>query len=135
MRQIRDRAQRELDRLDEIWTTFTKGLAPKRLIVDENLYRELVDRYGEYFDRSHGRRGRSEAIENFDIDAEAEALREIIRSGKGQKKPRAQAAQGRRRVPAVRQLADGHGARRRPGDPAGLRRWFSSTVAGSRPPT
>ena len=45
MRQIRDRAQRELDRLDEIWTTFTK-LAPKQLIIDESLYRELVDRYG-----------------------------------------------------------------------------------------
>ena len=26
-------------------------------------------------------------IENFDIDAEAESLREVIRSGKGQKKP------------------------------------------------
>ena len=38
MRQLRDRAQRELDRLDEIWTTFTK-LAPKQLIVDETLYR------------------------------------------------------------------------------------------------
>ena len=54
MRQLRDRAQRELDRLDEIWTTFTK-LAPKQLIVDEVLYRELIDRYGEYFQRRHGR--------------------------------------------------------------------------------
>ena len=44
---LRDRAQRELDRLEEIWTTFTK-LAPKQLIVDEVLYRELVDRYGEF---------------------------------------------------------------------------------------
>src|SRR5439155_7166826 len=44
MRQLRDRAQRELDRLDEIWTTFTK-LAPKQLIVDDVLYRELQDRY------------------------------------------------------------------------------------------
>ena len=54
MRQLRDRAQRELDRLEEIWTTFTK-LAPKQLIVDEVLYRELVDRYGEYFAGRHGR--------------------------------------------------------------------------------
>src|SRR6266852_4734528 len=47
MRQLRDRAQRELDRLDEIWSTFTK-LDSKQLIADEQLYRDLVDRYGEY---------------------------------------------------------------------------------------
>ena len=88
MRQLRDRAQRELDRLDEIWTTFTK-LAPKQLIVDETLYRELVDRYGEYFTGAMGAESIQKLIENFDIDAEAELLREIIRSGKGQKKLRA----------------------------------------------
>ena len=41
MRQLRDRAQRELDRLDEIWTTFTK-LSVKQLIVDEMLYRDVI---------------------------------------------------------------------------------------------
>ena len=88
MRQLRDRAQRELDRLDEIWSTFTK-LAPKQLIVDENLYREIVDRYGEYFEGSMGAESIQKLIQNFDIDAEAESLREVIRSGKGQKKLRA----------------------------------------------
>jgi DNA-directed RNA polymerase subunit beta' len=88
MRQLRDRAQRELDRLDEIWTTFTK-LAPKQLIVDENLYRELIDRYGEYFTGAMGAESIQKLMQNFDIDAEAESLREVIRSGKGQKKLRA----------------------------------------------
>ncbi|MCV7298180.1 DNA-directed RNA polymerase subunit beta' [Mycobacterium barrassiae] len=88
MRQIRDRAQRELDRLEEIWTTFTK-LAPKQLIVDEVLYRELVDRYGEYFTGAMGAEAIKKLIENFDIDAEAEELRDVIRNGKGQKKLRA----------------------------------------------
>jgi DNA-directed RNA polymerase subunit beta' len=88
MRQLRDRAQRELDRLEEIWTTFTK-LAPKQLIVDELLYREIVDRYGEYFQGAMGAESIKKLIENFDIDAEAENLREVIRSGKGQKKLRA----------------------------------------------
>ena len=88
MRQMRDRAQRELDRLEEIWTTFTK-LAPKQLIVDELLYREIVDRYGEYFQGAMGAESIKKLIENFDIDAEAENLREVIRSGKGQKKLRA----------------------------------------------
>jgi DNA-directed RNA polymerase subunit beta' len=88
MRQLRDRAQRELDRLDEIWTTFTK-LAPKQLIVDEVLYRELQDRYGEYFQGAMGAESIKKLIENFDIDAEAESLRDTIKNGKGQKKLRA----------------------------------------------
>ncbi len=88
MRQMRDRAQRELDRLEDIWNTFTK-LAPKQLIVDENLYRELVDRYGEYFTGAMGAESIQKLIENFDIDAEADSLRDVIRNGKGQKKLRA----------------------------------------------
>ena len=88
MRQLRDRSQRELDRLDEIWTTFTK-LAVKQLIVDENLYREIVDRYGEYFTGAMGAESIQKLIENFDIDAEAESLRDTIKNGKGQKKLRA----------------------------------------------
>jgi DNA-directed RNA polymerase subunit beta' len=88
MRQLRDRAQRELDRLDEIWTTFTK-LAVKQLIVDENLYRELVDRYGEYFTGAMGAESIQKLIETFDIEAEAESLRDTIKNGKGQKKLRA----------------------------------------------
>ena len=88
MRQLRDRAQRELDRLEEIWTTFTK-LAPKQLIVDELIYRELIDRYGEYFTGAMGAESIQKLMQTFDIDAEAESLRETIRSGKGQKKLRA----------------------------------------------
>ena len=88
MRQLRDRAQRELDRLEEIWNTFTK-LAPKQLIVDEVLYRELVDRYGEYFPGAMGAESIKKLIENFDIDAEADSLRDVIKNGKGQKKLRA----------------------------------------------
>ncbi|MCF6389328.1 DNA-directed RNA polymerase subunit beta' [Mycobacterium sp. MBM] len=88
MRQIRDRAGRELERLDEIWNTFTK-LAPKQLIVDEVLYRELIDRYGEYFEGAMGAESIKKLIETFDIDAEAESLRDTIKNGKGQKKLRA----------------------------------------------
>jgi len=88
MRQLRDRAQRELDRLDEIWDAFTK-LAVGQLIVDEQLYRELYDRYGDYFTGAMGAEAIQKLLETFDIEAEAENLRETIRSGKGQKKLRA----------------------------------------------
>ena len=88
MRQIRDRAQREIDRLDEVLDTFRK-LEPKQLITDELLYRELRDRYGEYFTGGMGAESIKALIENMDLDAEAEDLRETIRSGKGQRKIRA----------------------------------------------
>ncbi|MDT5028560.1 MAG: DNA-directed polymerase subunit beta, partial [Micromonosporaceae bacterium] len=88
MRQIRDRAQREIDRLDEVLDTFRK-LDRKQLITDELLYRELRDRFGEYFVGAMGAEAIKALVQNLDLDAEADSLRETIRSGKGQRKIRA----------------------------------------------
>ncbi|HEV2089303.1 MAG TPA: DNA-directed RNA polymerase subunit beta' [Cryptosporangiaceae bacterium] len=88
MRQLRDRSQREIDRLDEVLDTFRK-LDVKQLIPDELLFRELRDRFGEYFSGGMGAESLQKLIENFDLSGEAELLRETIRSGKGQKKIRA----------------------------------------------
>ncbi|MBX6750382.1 MAG: DNA-directed RNA polymerase subunit beta' [Micromonosporaceae bacterium] len=88
MRQIRDRAQREIDRLDEVLETFRK-LEPKQLITDEMLYRELRDRFGMYFTGAMGAEAIKALVQNLDLEAEAEALRETIRTGKGQRKIRA----------------------------------------------
>ncbi|AFR47657.1 MULTISPECIES: DNA-directed RNA polymerase subunit beta' [Gordonia] len=88
MRRMRDAAQRELDGLEEIWDKFVK-LSLGDLIIDEKLYRQLEERYGEYFQGSMGAEAIKKLLETFDIDAEAESLRETIRSGKGQKKLRA----------------------------------------------
>ena len=88
MKQLRDRAQREIDRLDEVWSRF-KNLKVQDLEGDELLYREMRDRFGTYFDGSMGAAALQKRLENFDLDEEAERLREIIRTGKGQKKTRA----------------------------------------------
>ncbi|PZG44982.1 DNA-directed RNA polymerase subunit beta' [Spongiactinospora gelatinilytica] len=88
MRQLRDRAQRELDRLEEVWSRF-KNLKVQDLEGDELLYREMRDRFGRYFRGGMGAQAIQERLVNFDLDAEAENLRETIRSGKGQKKARA----------------------------------------------
>jgi DNA-directed RNA polymerase subunit beta' len=88
MRQLRDRAQREIDRLEEVMDTFRK-LEVKQLISDELLYRELRDRFGDYFTGGMGAEALQTLVQNFDLEAEAESLRETIRSGKGQKKIRA----------------------------------------------
>ncbi|QVQ51030.1 DNA-directed RNA polymerase subunit beta' [Spiractinospora alimapuensis] len=88
MRQIRDKAQRELDRLEEVWTRF-KNLKVQDLEGDEMLYREMRDRFGKYFRGGMGAQAIQERLASFDLDAEAEKLRETIRTGKGQKKARA----------------------------------------------
>ncbi|SDQ82837.1 DNA-directed RNA polymerase subunit beta' [Thermostaphylospora chromogena] len=88
MRQIRERAQRELDRLEEVWTRF-KNLKVQDLEGDEQLYREMRDRFGRYFRGGMGAQAIQERLATFDLNAEAEKLRETIRNGKGQKKARA----------------------------------------------
>ncbi|MET7299233.1 DNA-directed RNA polymerase subunit beta' [Embleya sp. NPDC005575] len=88
MKQLRDRNQRELDRLDDVWTRF-KNLKVQDLEGDEILFREMRDRFGTYFMGGMGAQALQRRLESFDLDAEAEKLREIIRTGKGQKKTRA----------------------------------------------
>ena len=88
LKQLRDRAQRELDRLEDVWTRF-KNLKVQDLEGDEMLYREMRDRFGVYFDGGMGAAAIQKRLESFDLEAEAERLREIIRTGKGQKKTRA----------------------------------------------
>ncbi|GAB4008488.1 hypothetical protein GCM10029992_64990 [Glycomyces albus] len=88
MRQIRDKAQREIDRLDEVMDTFRK-LEVRQLIGDEMLYRELQQRFGEYFSGGMGAEAIKNLLETLDLNDEAESLREVIATGKGQKKLRA----------------------------------------------
>ncbi len=87
-RQIRDRAQRQIDRLDEVLDTFRK-LKVRDLIIDEVLYRELEDRFGDYFHGGMGAEALKQIISDFDIDRETEILRDTIKNGKGQRKIRA----------------------------------------------
>jgi len=88
MRQLRDRAQKELDRLEEVWSRF-KNLKVQDLEGDELLYREMRDRFGRYFRGGMGAQAIQERLANFDLEAEAQRLRDTIRTGKGQKKARA----------------------------------------------
>ncbi len=87
-RQIRDRVQKELDRLEEVWSRF-KGLKVQDLEGDELLYREMRDRFGRYFRGGMGAQAIQERLAGFDLEDEAQRLRDTIRTGKGQKKARA----------------------------------------------
>ncbi|RYP82938.1 DNA-directed RNA polymerase subunit beta' [Nocardioides guangzhouensis] len=88
MKQLRDRAQRELDRLEEVWSTF-KSLKVQDLMGDELLYREMKNWFGKYFEGHMGATAIQKRLETFDIEAEVESLRETIATGKGQRKVRA----------------------------------------------
>ncbi|GGO72575.1 DNA-directed RNA polymerase subunit beta' [Nocardioides deserti] len=88
MKQLRDRAQREIDRLDEVWSTF-KSLKVQDLMGDEMLYREMKNWFGKYFEGHMGATAIQKRLESFDIAAEVESLRDTIANGKGQKKVRA----------------------------------------------
>jgi DNA-directed RNA polymerase subunit beta' len=88
MAQIRRRADAEIARLEEVWDRF-KNLKVQDLEGDELLYREMRDRFGIYFAGGMGAAAIQRRLETFDLEAEAEKLREIIRTGKGQRKTRA----------------------------------------------
>ena len=88
MKQVRDRSQRELDRLDEVWSRF-KNLKVQDLEGDELLYREMKNWFGKYFEGHMGATAIQKRLQTFDLDAEVESLRETIATGKGQRKVRA----------------------------------------------
>ncbi|MFI7062021.1 DNA-directed RNA polymerase subunit beta' [Kribbella sp. NPDC050124] len=88
VKQLRDRAQREIDRLDEVWTRF-KNLKVQDLEGDEILYRAMKERFGKYFEGAMGAAAIQRRLETFDLKAEADNLRETIKTGKGQRKTRA----------------------------------------------
>ena len=87
-KQIRDRAGKEIDRLEEVWSRF-KNLKVQDLEGDELLYRDMRDRFGRYFRGGMGAQAIQDRLASFDLEAEAQNLRETIRTGKGQKKARA----------------------------------------------
>ncbi len=98
-RKVREGAERELaamrrssdkkvDHLDRVFDRF-KTLKVQDLEGDELLYREMRDRFGMYFSGGMGAAAIQARLSNFDLEAEAELLREVVRSGKGQRKTRA----------------------------------------------
>jgi DNA-directed RNA polymerase subunit beta' len=88
MNVIRKRSDQHSERLEQVWDRF-KNLKVQDLEGDEILYREMRDRFGLYFEGSMGAAALQKRLDTFDLDAESELLREVIATGKGQKKTRA----------------------------------------------
>ena len=77
---LRDRFDQELDVAKRAWEEF-KDLHPRKIIEDEVLWRELRDRYDEYFEGGTGADAIKSLIEGLDFDEEEVKLRDAIENG------------------------------------------------------
>jgi DNA-directed RNA polymerase subunit beta' len=81
-------ANNELEHLDKVMTTFKK-LQPKQLVQEELVYRDMRDRFGDYFQGGMGAEAVRDLLDALDLEVEAAELRTAITDTKGQKKQRA----------------------------------------------
>ncbi|HVE75250.1 MAG TPA: DNA-directed RNA polymerase subunit beta' [Actinomycetota bacterium] len=89
-RQIKDidvRLERETALIKETWDVF-RNLTARQLVDNEIVWRELRDRFGDYFRGGMGAEAIKELIHSLNLKEEEERLQEIVRTGKGQKKAR-----------------------------------------------
>jgi DNA-directed RNA polymerase subunit beta' len=89
----REAAVDSINRLEQVWLLF-KELEPKLIVNDEQIFRELKDRFGSpygfgvYFRGGMGAESIRDLLRDLDLNAEADSLRETIRTSKGQKQQR-----------------------------------------------
>ena len=89
---IRERYEAEAEVVERAFEEF-KDLFARKIIEDELLWREMVDRYGEYFDGGMGADAIARLIDQLDFDEEEEKLRHQIDPPEGQKPLSAQRKQ------------------------------------------
>ncbi|MDQ4025756.1 MAG: DNA-directed RNA polymerase subunit beta', partial [Actinomycetota bacterium] len=87
-KEVRERAERNIGLVQATIDAF-KDLAPKQIVDDEVLWRELRDRFGDYFKGGMGAEAIKDLLAGLDLDGEAEFLRDQIKTAKGQKRQRA----------------------------------------------
>jgi DNA-directed RNA polymerase subunit beta' len=73
----REQYEMELDVLDRAWEEF-KDLFARKIVEDELLWREMADRFGDYFEGGMGADAIAQLIERIDFDEEEEKLRLAI---------------------------------------------------------
>jgi len=96
-----DRARVEIDLLDEAFDRF-KSLKPRELVESEQLWREIVDRYGEYYVGGMGAEFVKDLISRMDLQAEVEKLNDDLDARSQQRRQRAM-----KRLKVVKPFADG----------------------------
>ncbi|MGB1728250.1 MAG: DNA-directed RNA polymerase subunit beta', partial [Ilumatobacteraceae bacterium] len=95
---LRERYETELDLVERAWDEF-KSLHSRKIIEDELLWRELTDKYSDYFEGGTGADAIKSLIERIDFEEEERKLRDAIDPAEGQKPLSAQ-----RRQKAIKRL-------------------------------
>ena len=89
LKAIRKRYNDEIARHTAVWDRF-QSLKPGDMEGDVDLWREMVDDYGDYFEGCMGAEAIKQRLHDFDLQGEAENLRNVIATTKqGQRKARA----------------------------------------------
>jgi len=83
-----ERAQRRVESMRRVFEEF-KALQPMQLVNDESLFRDMRERYGDYFKGGMGAEAMRELLADLDLEGVAEELRETIKTSKGQKRQKA----------------------------------------------
>ncbi|WP_295010545.1 DNA-directed RNA polymerase subunit beta' [uncultured Microbacterium sp.] len=88
MASIRKNADDQVAKLERMWDEF-RGLEVGQLKQEDDVFHELQDRFGQYFEAYMGAESIQRRLQAFDLAAEAESLHLQISEGKGQRKIRA----------------------------------------------
>ncbi len=94
LKDIERYTEEAIDRLTRAWLTF-KDLKPRQIEADEQLFREMKERFGsphgfaDLFKGGMGAAAIKELLGQIDLEAETENLRETIQTSKGQRQARA----------------------------------------------
>jgi DNA-directed RNA polymerase subunit beta' len=111
---LRERYAVELDLVQRTFDEF-KDVHARKIIDDEILWRELRDKYGDYFEGGTGADAIKGLIDRIDFDEEEVKLREAIDPGESGRKPlsaqRRQKAIKRLKIVASFNRRDDHGRR------------------------
>ncbi len=84
----RDQLNGQIDYLRSLFEDF-KNLDAKQLIDEDQKFRDLRERFGDYFRGGMGAETVRELLLNLDLENEGEELRETIKTSKGQKRNKA----------------------------------------------
>ena len=100
LKNIRQKYDDEIARSSAVWEKF-KSLKPGDMEGDVDLWREMEDRYGDYFGGCMGAEAIRQRLLDFDLQAATEELQDAIATGTGQRKARAL-----KRLKVVRSFVD-----------------------------
>jgi DNA-directed RNA polymerase subunit beta' len=89
---IREQYEAEIELVERAFEEF-KDLFARKILEDEMLWRELTDRYGEYFEGGMGADAIAQLVERLDFDEEEVLLRAAIDPVEGQRPLSAQRKQ------------------------------------------